>query len=279
MYAKAQWQSKTHNDAMHKLVLRTPSMPSVGLPNSVLLSLLEKTDTAAVNPPNKTGLSDAMKARFERLMGMPLEDVRVHRNSDKPAELDALAYAKGNEIHLGPGQEKHLEHELGHVVQQRQGEVKKTDVIHNAAVNEEDALEANANFVTAKSNFDGFARITDSEPVIQFCGKDSKEYWEKNKAALLQGISQWDGWFPLCFNPTSNTMTFQRDWDGKTIRAHVHYVGKDKHPVAGHGWIQGVNGFDFNTPLSLVENAPPFLEAQNIDPPPKHKSFFEKKKK
>lgn len=50
-----------------------------------------------------TGLPDALKERFEKRFGMQLHDVRVHRNSDKPAELGAKAYTRGNEIHLGPG--------------------------------------------------------------------------------------------------------------------------------------------------------------------------------
>jgi hypothetical protein len=51
---------------------------------------------------------------------MDLSDVRVHRNSSKPAQLNALPYAQGNDIHLGPGQEQHLPHEAWHVVQLRQ---------------------------------------------------------------------------------------------------------------------------------------------------------------
>jgi hypothetical protein len=40
-----------------------------------------------------------------------MDDVKVHRNSDKPKQLQAHAYAKGTEIHLGSSQEKHLPHE------------------------------------------------------------------------------------------------------------------------------------------------------------------------
>lgn len=43
---------------------------------------------------------------MEAMSGMDLSEVRVHRNSGKPAQLSALAYAQGNEIHLGPGQEE-----------------------------------------------------------------------------------------------------------------------------------------------------------------------------
>ena len=68
---------------------------------------------------NNTGLPDNLKSGMENVSGMSLDDVKVHQNSDKPAQLNAHAYAQGTDIHLGPGQEKHLPHELGHVVQQK----------------------------------------------------------------------------------------------------------------------------------------------------------------
>ena len=68
---------------------------------------------------NNTGLPDNLKTGMENLSGMSLDDVKVHKNSDKPAQLQAHAYAQGTDIHLGPGQEKHLPHEAWHVVQQK----------------------------------------------------------------------------------------------------------------------------------------------------------------
>src|SRR5215475_4498980 len=75
---------------------------------------------------NTTGLPDRLKAGIETLSGMSLDEVRVHRNTARPAQLDALAYTKGVEIYVGPGQEHHLPHEAWHVVQQAQGRVKQT---------------------------------------------------------------------------------------------------------------------------------------------------------
>ncbi|MEL7146648.1 MAG: DUF4157 domain-containing protein, partial [Bacteroidota bacterium] len=75
---------------------------------------------------NKTGLPDHLKTGMERLSGLSLDDVKVHRNSAKPKQLNAYAYAQGTDIHLAPGQEKHLPHEAWHVVQQKQGRVKPT---------------------------------------------------------------------------------------------------------------------------------------------------------
>lgn len=76
--------------------------------------------------PNRTGLPDTLKNGMEALSGFSLDHVRVHRNSSAPAQLQALAYTKGSDIHLGPGQERHLAHEAWHVVQQARGGVRPT---------------------------------------------------------------------------------------------------------------------------------------------------------
>jgi hypothetical protein len=95
--------------------------------------------------PNRTGLPDHLKAGIESLSGMDLSDVRVHRNSDQPAQLNALAYAQGNDIHLGPGQEQHLPHEAWHVVQQAQGRVRPTMQMRGRVdVNDDEGLEREA---------------------------------------------------------------------------------------------------------------------------------------
>ena len=93
---------------------------------------------------NRTGMPDGLKAGVESLSGMDLSDVRVSFNSEKPAQLNALAYAQGNEIHLAPGQERHLPHEAWHVVQQRQGRVVPTMQAAGTPVNDDRRLEAEA---------------------------------------------------------------------------------------------------------------------------------------
>lgn len=100
---------------------------------------------------NRTGMPDNLKVGMEDLSGMSLSDVQVHRNSAKPAALDALAYAQGNDIHLGPGQEQHLPHEAWHVVQQRQGRVKPTVQMAGHAVNDDVSLETEADVMGAKA--------------------------------------------------------------------------------------------------------------------------------
>lgn len=96
--------------------------------------------------PNNTGLPDDLKAGVEALSGYSMDDVKVHYNSDKPAQLQAHAYAQGTDIHIGPGQEKYLPHEAWHVVQQKRGITRPTVQMNQGVViNENNNLEKEAN--------------------------------------------------------------------------------------------------------------------------------------
>ncbi|WP_287253554.1 DUF4157 domain-containing protein [Moorena sp. SIO4E2] len=100
---------------------------------------------------NKTGLPDRLKAGVENLSGYSMDDVRVHYNSQKPAQLQALAYTQGTDIHVGPGQEKHLAHEAWHVVQQKQGRVKPTKQTDGVEINDDAGLEKESDVMGAKA--------------------------------------------------------------------------------------------------------------------------------
>ncbi|MFY2564310.1 DUF4157 domain-containing protein [Corallococcus terminator] len=82
---------------------------------------------------------------------MSLDDVQVHYNSSQPAQLQALAYAQGTDIHLAPGQERNLPHEAWHVVQQAQGRVSPTRQTQGVALNDDSALEAEADRMGARA--------------------------------------------------------------------------------------------------------------------------------
>jgi hypothetical protein len=95
--------------------------------------------------PNNTGLPDTLKSGIENLSGLAMDDVKVHYNSAKPAQLRAHAFAQGTDIHMAPGQEKHLPHEAWHVVQQKQGRVKPTKQMKGKVnVNDDAGLEKEA---------------------------------------------------------------------------------------------------------------------------------------
>jgi hypothetical protein len=102
--------------------------------------------------PNNTGLPDNLKTGIENLSGMSMDHVKVHYNSGRPAQLQAHAYAQGSEIHMAPGQEKHLPHEAWHVVQQAQGRVKPTVQMKSGVpVNDDAGLEHEADVMGAEA--------------------------------------------------------------------------------------------------------------------------------
>ncbi|MDR0657881.1 MAG: DUF4157 domain-containing protein [Mediterranea sp.] len=94
--------------------------------------------------PNNTGLPDNLKTGIENLSGYSMDDVKVHYNSSKPAQLQALAYAQATDIHVAPGQEQHLAHKAWHVVQQKQGRVQPTKQLQGININDNEKLERDA---------------------------------------------------------------------------------------------------------------------------------------
>ncbi len=127
--------------------------------------------------PNNTGLPDNLKSGIENLSGMSMDNVKVHYNSDQPAQLNALAYAQGSDIHLAPGQEQHLPHEAWHVVQQAQGRVQPTmQMKEGMLVNDDKGLEHEADVMGAKA----------LSPAAQLKGGHAEERLLQGKLAPAQ---------------------------------------------------------------------------------------------
>lgn len=115
--------------------------------------------------PNNTGLPDNLKSGVENLSGYSMDDVKVHYDSDKPAQLNALAYTQGTDIHVAPGQEKHLPHEAWHVVQQKQDCVQPTMQLQGVNVNDNEVLEKEADVMGERAVVQG---ITGNSPLKDF---------------------------------------------------------------------------------------------------------------
>jgi hypothetical protein len=121
------------------------SAASAGGKNSMIIK--DNRDNGNIQrKENKTGLPDTLKSGIENLSGISMDDVKVHFNSSQPAQLNAHAYAQGTDIHIAPGQEKHLPHEAWHVVQQKQGRVRPTMQLKNKVnINDDKGLEKEDN--------------------------------------------------------------------------------------------------------------------------------------
>lgn len=104
------------------------------------------------------GLPDGLRDGVERLSGLAMDDVRIHRGSPEPARIGALAFTRGRDIHVGPGQERHLPHEAWHVVQQRQGRVAPTMQMAGVGINDDAGLEREADTMGARALSQGPAQ-------------------------------------------------------------------------------------------------------------------------
>ncbi|OKS86503.1 hypothetical protein RG47T_1959 [Mucilaginibacter polytrichastri] len=181
-----------------KFILQKAAMPEEELPvqgrfKPFQLKSLDDGDVQLKQTPfqlkgNNTGMPDTLKSGLESMSGFDLSDVKVHHNSDKPAQLNAHAYAQGSEIHLAPGQEKHLPHEAWHVVQQRQGRVQPTmQMKQGVPVNDDPGLEKEADVMGAQAlqmkskssttNFSAFASSTVQRTTVKVSTpKDRKDF-------------------------------------------------------------------------------------------------------
>lgn len=120
-------------------------------PIDVILQRYKERNIQREEKPNNTGIPDNLRSGIESLSGYSMDDVRVHYNSSKPAQLQALAYAQGSDIHIAPGQEQHLPHEVWHVVQQKQGRVQPTTQLQEVNVNDNEGLEKEADVMGRKA--------------------------------------------------------------------------------------------------------------------------------
>ena len=155
----------TCGSALESVAQRMASLPGAQRRETALAlqrtrgnRFVQRMAAQAKREPNRTGMPDALKAGIESLSGIDMSDVRVHANSDKSARLDALAYTQGNQIYLGPGQERHLPHEAWHAVQQMEGRVKATRQMKELLLNDDQQLEREANVMSL--------RATQLEPLL-----------------------------------------------------------------------------------------------------------------
>ncbi len=178
-------QMKSYQTIAHQpaqpIAQKKENIESNGLPESV---------APVQQKENNTGLPDGLKTGVENLSGYSMDDVKVHYNSDKPAQLQAHAFAQGTDIHMAPGQEKHLGHEAWHVVQQKQGRVQPTVQMKGKVnVNDDAGLEQEADVMGAKASGSSFEatnqpannNLRPSDPALQFASVVQREAYPEAK--------------------------------------------------------------------------------------------------
>ncbi|MGM9512968.1 eCIS core domain-containing protein [Roseateles sp. DB2] len=157
----------------HALAARKPPLGS-GSPRQLeqsrqMTQLREAAPTppSPSSPPGAQGLPPGLRTGIEALSGLDMSGVRVHRNSSRPAALQAHAFAQGQDIHLAPSQDQHLPHEAWHVVQQAQGRVQQTLQHQGVSINDEAPLEREADVMGARAAAMAAGVTTQAGPPLQ----------------------------------------------------------------------------------------------------------------
>jgi len=138
---------------------------------------------------------------------MSLENVKVHYNSSRPTQLNALAYAQSGDIHLARGQERHLPHEAWHLVQQAQGRVKPTMQVNGGVpVNDDAVLEHEADVMGAKAL--QMRHHPDQEQ--RLTGASARQPTLQGMTARVRRDKGRDHYVRVASLPSSRTATVQR---------------------------------------------------------------------
>ena len=171
---------------------------------------------------NNTGMPDQLKSGIESLSGYAMDDVKVHYNSAKPAAMQAHAYAQGTDIHLAPGQEKHLPHEAWHVVQQKQGRVKATTQLKGEAINDDPGLEHEADVMGARALQNKSETIQKIGVRTSFgAGSLNRAIGANNEAGISQLWRKVNGQ--------------GGEFEGEPAHHHLHRIGSEEHYRYGTG--------------------------------------------
>ena len=138
-------------DTLQKMADNSPYSQRFAYLTSIANNSIPKQPVSQLSKDSHS-LPDNVKQGVESLSGISMDDVKVHYNSAKPAQLNAHAYAQGTDIHIASGQEKHLPHEAWHVVQQKQGRVQPTTLMKaKVPINDDQGLEKEADVMGARA--------------------------------------------------------------------------------------------------------------------------------
>lgn len=116
----------------------------------------DEDEALQAKPARAGGLPAKLQNTIQMISGVNLDDVNVHRNSPQPAQVGAHAFAQGRDIHLAAGREGDLAHEAWHLAQQGEGRVAPTRMLGDVAINDDPALEAEADEFADHANHSNF---------------------------------------------------------------------------------------------------------------------------
>ncbi|WP_052430406.1 eCIS core domain-containing protein [Sporocytophaga myxococcoides] len=137
-----------------------------------------------------------VQRKMESSFGEDFSDVNIHANSSQSKDLNAHAFAKGNDIHFAPGRynpesqkgQELLGHELTHVVQQRQGRVQSTAQKKGVGINDDVGLEKEADLMGEKAAKGEQLLVGNS---LSTQSSDKMPIQKKKKEDVLKSVSDY----------------------------------------------------------------------------------------
>jgi len=171
-------------------------------------------DSAKAQPfKANAGLPTGLQRNMETALGQDFSGVRIQRDSAEAANMGALAFTKGDNVHFAPGQfnpgttsgQNLIGHEFTHVAQQRNGVVQPTRMLGKGlAANVDKGLEAEADAfgkmaargehiakyrAPQNSNTGGVATVQAKSQVMQFATANTHygQFNDDGSHALISG--------------------------------------------------------------------------------------------
>jgi Domain of unknown function (DUF4157) len=104
-------------------------------------------------------MPETVQTKMEQGIGEDFSSVKIHSHSSSAAEMGAMAYTNGENVHFAPGMynphtasgQELIGHELTHVKQQRQGKVQPGIQAKGLSLNNDRSLEAEADHFGKKA--------------------------------------------------------------------------------------------------------------------------------
>ncbi|MGB9929967.1 MAG: DUF4157 domain-containing protein [Methanosarcina sp.] len=205
----------------------------------------EEKEPLQTKRENNTSMPDNLKAGVESLSGIDMSDVRVHYNSDKPAEVGALAYTQGTNIHVAPGQERHLPHEAWHVVQQKQGRVRPIMQMKDGTlVNDDQGLEHEADVMGMKASYEPGSRgvqVSTAHELIHLVPREMEvERVRPGEGGEIQCKKLYEDFKRLHHNQGTDSLVFDTEEENAhaTVFPDSHqHSGEEQYDYISQRWV------------------------------------------
>ena len=216
----------------------------------------KKENNEVVSQATKSGtkakLPDEVQTKMEGAFGTSFDDVNIHKDDNSATDMGALAYTQGKDVHFAPGQynpgtqkgQELIGHELTHVEQQKAGRVQPTKQGKGMAVNDNPALEKEADVMGKKA-----AEGKGVDAVQEGKGIQKKED-KKNENVSVKAVG---GTAPIKSNEVNWKYSpelvkrFYPNYEGEDIHmfTYTYPIDGKKYIIMRQDWSSGDNISDY----------------------------------